>query len=358
MKKFVLIVLAIIGIFVLSACGKSANLTDYVNVSFTGLDSKGVASYDVDEEQLFKDLFDYDPETDFPDEETLMEMEKIEDSYKVKLSKSEDLSNGDKITVTVTVDENVTKKIKGGEKEVTVEGLDEPKRLTTKDVEEHLVIDFLGASGQGVSRINNKFESPLNEIVFEIENDGTLKNDDDARIILAEGEEESLLNHGYILEDDFKPTFKVKGLDLIAEKATDIKNLKDIKRMINEEVQRSYKDIYPDSNIGTKYKIKEEAFMYRQFNNEEVDVSSYYDPHHDKHGFLIGIYSIEKYSGGDGELRDEFTVIIGYKNIVLDENDKANVAKLELFKDRKDSTYSLETIIQLYEGDGYSKFKE
>ena len=39
----------------------------------------------------------------------------------------------------------------------------------------------------------------------------------------------------------------------------------------------------------------------------------------------------------------------------LDKDNKANVSELTEISDYKDDSYSLETVIQLYEGEGYSE---
>lgn len=364
MKKLVFVIASFMSLILFSSCGSTEDLSDYVEVTFSGVDTMGVANYAVNEEKLFKEIFDYDEETDFVDEETEREMDNLRDAYKIKLDKDEKLSNGDKIKVNISVNEEKTDKIKGGDKEVVVADLEEPKALTSEDVEKNLVLNFNGASGKGLSQIDNSFkESPLSELEFEIESDGELKNGDQAKVVLNEDAESVLNDHGYILEEDFNPTFEVKNLYVVAEKATDIKNLKDIKRMIEEEVKREYKSFDPDEIWGYKYKINQEKLMYRQF-SEDTDNEDFSDwemgnySSGDNHGNLIGIYSVKKISGDDNELMDEFTAIIGFSDIKLDNDKKANVSEIEKISDKKDETYSLESVIQLYEGEGYTEVKK
>lgn len=364
LRNVIFVVLTAVGILFLSACGSAKDLTDYVDVSFTGMDGQGTADYDVDEEKLYKEIFDYDDETDFADEETEEEMENMEDTYKIKLDNDKNLSNGDKVKVTVSVNEDKTDKIKGGEKEVTVKGLDKPKKLTTQDVEEHLVVNFSGVSGRGTSKIDNTFDSPLSDIDFSIKNDGELKNGDKAKVMLDEDGEKKLNDAGYILDKDFEPTFEVEGLDMIAEKAEDIKNLKDIERMIEERAKRRYQDLDPDKKWGHYYKITREKLMYRQFDNDDEKTDDDSTPSlsresndSSENGNLIGIYTVKKYTGEE-KLEDEFTAIIGYSDIILDDKNEANVAEINEISDEKDDTYSLESVIKLYEGYGYTEAKE
>ncbi|GGC92751.1 hypothetical protein [Enterococcus wangshanyuanii] len=347
-------------IFVLGGCNSAKQMTDYIEVDFSGMDTKGTASYNIDTKKMYKDVFDYDVETGFPDEKTQKELISFDSSYKVKLNKDQKLSNGDKVKVTVSVDENKTKRIKGGEKEFTVSGLEEPKKLTNEEVMKHLVVNFNGVSGRGEATIDNTFDDPLNYIEFTIEDDGKLKNGDKAKVQKSKEFEQSLNDQGYVLTDDFNPEFEVKGLKNVAEKATDIANLEDIKRMIDEEVKRSYKDSYAEESYGRRYEIALNKLFYRQFakDNTNEETGNWFGNSSTNNGNLIGIYTIKQYSGGtESKLQSEFTAIIGYSDIILDENKQANVADIKEISTTKDDSYSLESVLKLYEGYGYSEVK-
>ena len=71
------------------------------------------------------------------------------------------------------------------------------------------------------------------------------------------------------------------------------------------------------------------------------------------------ILSVKRYYGGtENKLNTEFTAIIGFSDLFLDEENKVNVADLITIKDTKDSTYSVESVVQLYEGYGYNRVEE
>lgn len=356
-----MIILAILTISLLSACGsKSVDLMDYVEVSFEGVDSLGRASYSVDIDGAIAELYDLSPEPTeaemaevLGDPDLMREIERAYDSYEISLDKDENLSNGDTVTVIIAVDEEKSKGLKGGEKEFTVEGLQEPEVITTEEVEKHIVIDFIGSSGRGRARVENTFNNELSSLEFEVENDGQLTNGDQVTLAIDEEFERELLNEGYKLEDGFNPTYEVKGLNVFAEKAEDIKNLDDIKRMIEEEAKRDYNE-NPEWNFEAMYKLKEELFMYRQFDEENNDSGWSGDESTD--GALVGVYSVEEYNNKeDKELQDEFIYIVGFNNTRLDDNNEVNVSKMNKISDVKDNTYSLETVIQLYEGRGFEK---
>ncbi|GEQ49187.1 hypothetical protein [Tetragenococcus koreensis] len=364
MKKVIKGTLVVLLVTVLTGCSNlgAEDLAEYVDVDFSGMDTKGTADYSIDEDALLKDVYDVDIESEFPDEETLQEIENLEDSMKVNIDKTDNLSNGDNIKVTANVNEDKIEKVKSGEKEFEVKGLSKPKTLTSEDVEKNLVVNFTGVSGQGEVQADNTFDEPLDSLDFTFENDGKLKNDDQAEIVLSKEDKQQLIDMGYLTEKDFAPAFKVEGLDKVAEQAQDIANLDDIKRMIEEEAKRTYKDKDTEFSFGSKYEINQEKWLYRPFpednSEDEDDFGWTMGEESTDSGNLLSIYSIKEYSGGDKkELKEEVTAVIGYSDILLDEDNKANVSELTEIHDEKDDSYSLKSVIQLYEGEGYQEVK-
>lgn len=353
MKRIKLATVALISFIVLAGCNNTEELVDYAEMSFSGMDGYGEAMYDLDYDSLYSKLTE---EENFEAEEELMHSG---DAIELSVDQGNDLSNDDVVNLSIDVKSDDMKYFVGGEKEFTVEGLEEPTEVTTEEVEKGIVVNFLGASGQGKAQIDNTLSSPLNSVEFSIENDGTLKNGDKPEIILADDSDQHLHNEGYILEDNFNPTVEVKGLDVVAEKAEDIKNLKDIKRMIDEEVNRQYNNS-DDSFSFVTYETEKQDLMYRQFKELDSDDESdnYYNNDKNSNGSLIGIYSVKEFSDEEkNDLEKEYTAIVGFTNIIINEDNETNVSKMEDFKEVKDDTYSLESIIQLYEGNGYTKLK-
>ena len=122
MKKVGIFIFGLLSMLLVVGCGNGKDMTNFVDVKFTGMDSKGMATYQVDEDKLIKEVFDVDVSVAFPDQKTQQEIMEIEDAYKIKLDKDSNLSNGDEVKLVVTVDEEKTKKIKGGETKIKVKG--------------------------------------------------------------------------------------------------------------------------------------------------------------------------------------------------------------------------------------------
>lgn len=354
-KKLTLFFIFLLGVIsTLVGCSSPNSITEYIDVTFEGMDSQGIATYNINHDELYKDILNYDVNSSKNVEKVKEKIYELENSYTISIDKTEKLSNGDKIKIDVHVDQDSTKLIKSGSKTIEVKGLIEPEKLTSEEVEKKLIINFNGYSGRGKSTIDNILESPLNNLIFSIENDGELKNGDNAKVVLDSTAEEFLFENGYVLDSDFNLSFEVTGLDKVAENAVDIQNIGDITRMIDEEVNRKYKSD-KESNIfaSTRYEIKEEKLMYRQFEtNTEQD--TYYG--NQNSGNLIKVFTVKRFSlGVEGKLEDTLTAIIGYTGIILDDNNEVNVAELSPLSETKDDTYSLESVIKLYEGYGYAE---
>lgn len=137
-KSFIFCGLCISFLFFTGCQGQNkVNLADYLKVSFDGANGRGTVSAGLDEEKVMKDLYGEvamtDPETFVMslDEEKKRALKTQASSLKnaeIKINKKKDLSNGDKITVTVNarnVDEFVN-----GSKGFEVKGLKKvPKKI-------------------------------------------------------------------------------------------------------------------------------------------------------------------------------------------------------------------------------------
>ena len=123
MKKLIaLSLILVMALCLLSGCGKSAvDLTDYVNVRFSGSDGKGRARCDLDYSALETALAGSSKDAG------LGSLLRLESSLHVTVTPDKNLSNGDKVTVTVSFDSDAAKgtgwKLKGGSKSFTVKGL-------------------------------------------------------------------------------------------------------------------------------------------------------------------------------------------------------------------------------------------
>lgn len=340
-------------IIILAGCGSKAELSDYVEVNFSGYDTMGTASYYIDEDRLINETFDVSSTTILDlDFETIAEIESMLSAFTIELDQDKDLSNGQEVVVKLNVDNNKTDKLKTkDELKVTVTGLEEPKKLSDEEIEKHVVVNFNGVSGKGESMIDSTFSEDLSSLSFETAQDGQIKNGDDVVVALTESSRESLKSNGYVLTGKGQASFKAAGLDEVAAKPSAITNLEDIERLISEGINRQYQD----SSWLYKYEIIKESTYYRQF-NREGDSGSFWNSS-PSNGTLVNVYTIKQYEQ-DGKLDDTFTAVYGFTDIILDENKKSNVAEINEYSDTYDNTYSLESVEKLLEGYGYEEWSQ
>lgn len=346
-NNFMKMVLGFGVIMLLAACGSKAELSDYLEVDFSGYDTMGTATYEIDQDQLIMDTFEVSDNIFDLDLETLNEIDAMLSAYSVELDKENDLSNGEQVVVKLTVDDSKTKKLKTkDEVKVTVSGLEEPKELSDEEIEKNVVVNFNGVSGKGTLMIDTTFSDDLRGLTFESSQDGEIKNGDTVVVSLTEGSRESLASLGYVLTGKGEAQFEASGLDVVAENPSEIANMEDIERFISEGINREYQD----SSWGFyKYEIIKGNTYYRQFQRDDEASSWGSSP---SNGTLVNVYTIKKYDS-DGKVEDTFTAIYGFTDIILDEDNMANVAEMNKYSDTYDSTYSLESVEKLLEGYGY-----
>ncbi|WP_016896472.1 hypothetical protein [Aerococcus viridans] len=352
-----------IGLFVLMGCGQKVDLAEHAEIVFDGMDTNGYATYDVITDELLTTMFDYNPALQLEQQFDSDEMQEfhtalyeLDSGVSMAIDKYDNLSNGDEVTLTVTVDEGLTDKYKSGTKTVTVSGLEEPEVLTSKDVQSKLIVNFNGYSGRGYAQIDNLLDDSLSSVNFSIAEDGKLSNGKTAKIEITPEFEESVFNAGYKLEDNFDVGFEVKGLNEIASSPDGIANIDDVVRMIDEALIRNLKN---NMSFMVNYSEYEpEATMYRQFDEENGDFEDYgydegYGYNEEGQGVLLKIYTIKDFY--DDELRETYTYALGYSDLTLDENKNVNVSTISDYEERWDDTYSLESVIKMYEAKGYSQ---
>ena len=291
-----------IGLFVLMGCGQKVDLAEHAEITFNGMDTNGYATYDVVTDELLTTMFDYKPALELEQQFDSEEMQafhialyELESGVSTEIDKYDNLSNGDEVTLTVTVDDGLSDKYKSGTKTVTVSGLEEPEVLTSKDVQSKLIVNFNGYSGRGNAQIDNLLDYSLSSVNFPIAGDGKLSNGETAKIEITPEFEEDVFNAGYKLEDNFDVGFEVKGLNEIASSPDGIANIDDVVRMIDEALVRNLKNNL--SFMVTYSGYETEATMYRQFDDENGDSEDYdyygdYGYNEEGQGFLLKIYTI------------------------------------------------------------------
>lgn len=136
LRRFMLVAAATAGLALsLTGCSKTVDFLQYADVTFDGINGQATATVNVDYSKIGTDLFDKGKsQTDMDEARTEAAM-MGEVNYEV--TPSENLSNGDTVTLSVEISDYFQKEYKvtakAASKEITVSGLQEPEMVDPFD---------------------------------------------------------------------------------------------------------------------------------------------------------------------------------------------------------------------------------
>lgn len=152
--------------------------------------------------------------------------EALYDAVKYSVSPSENLSNGDEVVLTIDVDNSALEsydfKLSGGEKKITVSGLDEVESF---DPFENIAVNFSGMSPNGSASVNTSDSKSDIKLIYTLDKSSGLKNGDEVTVNISSSSgtdvEEYCMSKGKIPTLTEK-TFTVEGLASYAQTISDI----------------------------------------------------------------------------------------------------------------------------------------
>lgn len=209
----------------LTACGgKSIDLTDYVSIdAVSGADGYGHLEYSFDSYSVYQKIAGIDVKNDKDvealfSEESLLKTEKIWavlEGVSVVADKSDNLSNGDKVTLTVSFDNPTNEKLdfelRGGKITYTVEGLADglPFDPFSEDV---ISVAFTGASGSGEAIVGLASDDAMYKgVTYSFANNYNLSNGDEVTLN-AVFDQQYFASLGYTVPEQCSKTYTVSGL--------------------------------------------------------------------------------------------------------------------------------------------------
>lgn len=336
--------------------------TEFVDVEFDGADTNGYLTSEVsevNEEKIAKELYDvsgYDDPNLKKDDvyDAINSLEEIE----VDFDKEENLSNGDKVKMTITVPEEI-KKLKSGEKNITVKGLEKLKKLTEKDLKKSIKLKFEGADGFGTAKLSQNVEEgeiDLTENDIFIKDNGKLKNGDDVNLHIKESAKKSIVNSGYKYDTDNNFKFETKGLTNTVADAKEIKNYDALIRRVDESIEKLKKS---DEFLKRTTKINEVGTYYRPYNDEDVEEGGMFYKA-TSNATLFKIIEVKRYSNrgkNAGGLLEDRIQAIGFTNINFDDNDKIKLTDMQEYKKEFEDEDTIETVKESIKEFGYKEVK-
>ena len=198
--------------FLLTGCGSKTDAMEYVSVSFGGYNGNGAVNLDVDYDAMIEAIIGEEPDDDSYEKfsEWMNDYLVYDEGIEVICSPREGLSNGDTVTVTVSLSETAAKKVVGESKKFTVAGLPE---IETVDIFRDISLRYEGIVGEYTMVHLDKLSDNqiLQDCRFSIEPQSNIKNGDAVTV--------TVINADYLAEKhlcvpaETSKTFTVSGLD-------------------------------------------------------------------------------------------------------------------------------------------------
>ncbi|MBE5766588.1 MAG: hypothetical protein E7335_05445 [Clostridiales bacterium] len=259
--------LLILMLLTLTACGgeTKVDMAPYLSVSYTGHNGKGVARVDFDFSEFEYGIMSQWKDTDYL--EKLGKLTAVEMTITYAADISEDLSNGDTITVKIDLDEKLAKEngytFTGLEKKFTVEGL-------TEAIEIDPFAEDIFGSGKLVDvtlegtdpfvclyiRNTAALGEPVRGITYKADNDWNLKNGDTVTVTATL--DKKFEQQGYVLSRT-ECTITVEGFERYASAAADMTStvLQSISdRAYQECVTGNVANIYEGNDSTTPWGVR------------------------------------------------------------------------------------------------------
>ena len=249
MKKIVkcvgLIAMVMLGVTLMTGCGNKVDLNECVKLKVEGVDSVGTARVEVDDDKLELMIAealginvsdDVDDLTSFG--EAISGIEKIEearDCIEFIVEPEENLSNGDKVTVSAEIDEASCEELgiqfKFKQIEEKVSGLKKADVISQKELFQDIVVEFTRVAPEAKVQIRNtsrhEFISKLSFIADKY--DGLDKGD---KIVVTASVPYGVASNEYILKETSKE-YKVKEVDTYVTSFNQISE-EDVKKIMNQ----------------------------------------------------------------------------------------------------------------------------
>ena len=171
------IVAAIVLLAVFGGSGKTDPF-DYTTVLFEGYDSAGRVSVFFDESAMLAEIIGEEPDgSDLQKYGVwLQNYDTYSSGVSYTCSPEEGLSNGDEVTVTFTVSDEASGRVKASEQTVTVSGLTEVEKINVFD---NVTVTYEGVGGAASAEVTMDLDgSFFNDIRMNIEPNGRLNNGD------------------------------------------------------------------------------------------------------------------------------------------------------------------------------------
>lgn len=223
MKNKMKYITAAAGIMILAGCAsgcasKTKTITiqakDYVKVNLSGIDKYGTIDFEVDDKKVEKKAKELAKKSEIDAYRFRKAMDSIRNSSISTDDDADELSNGDKVKVEVSVEKKDIKlygvKVESKEFTYTVKGLEKGKEV---DPFEDLIVTFNGSDGHGyVSVDSSEVDENITDAGYFTEDSGYTLSNGDTITVKYECWDESALAEKKIVVVEKEKEYTVEGL--------------------------------------------------------------------------------------------------------------------------------------------------
>ena len=272
-KIIILLALLIVAIaFILFKCfgpksNRTVNISDYIKVTYSGLQSRGKPIFEVDTNKLYLQLAGEENNA-----VVLTKLKSVIDSITVQTD-STNLSNGDSVAITVSYDKVLAKKVDCDlyrlKYSAKVNGLGDGKTI---DIFENIEVIVAGISPEAYANLSNKWtEDDLKNISFTIQKPSNISKGD-VVIVTCNASEDEMTQRGYILES-YTKEYKVDKVNCYLSEASqiDMQLLKTIKLEAIDTIKTETESL----KFRMFYKATNDSSYLFQYNNEFVNSTEF-----------------------------------------------------------------------------------
>lgn len=237
-KSSVSIILISMCLLFLSGCGllrKKIDVTETLSLKYNGVDGHATAEL-VDAYEWEAEAFKKAGIKEIDSFDSLGDALVIESAVTYDISPNKNLSNGDEVTVTASIDEDVAKKYKlkltSKEREFIVEGLPDVEKI---DLFEDVVVNFDGIAPNVTASLNSNYSEKYVITAFTLDKNSGL-DIGDVVTVRANYDKDQLLKDGCKAMSDTKE-FRVEKTDKYAT------NISEVSQDIFDKMQKQAEDV-------------------------------------------------------------------------------------------------------------------
>lgn len=260
----------------LTGCGKeTVDVSADADILVSGYDGHGTATYSKGD-WLTETEKTYGQGMSFMELATLEEA--LYDAVEYSISPSENISNGDEVVLTIDVDNSALEsydfKLKGGEKKITVSGLEDVKDF---DPFENVAVNFSGMSPNGSASVKADSNAGI-DLSYTLDKSSGLKNGDEVTVSISSNSGTDV--EEYCMSKGKKPTvtektFTVEGLATYAQEIADISDDMMNKMLSQAEDTIKAKCVYDEYGTTGSLKDLEHLGDYFLTGKDGFDASPY-----------------------------------------------------------------------------------